>query len=256
MIKITYNVLNLFVPIIKKINVRPGVMKWLRHQNAKRKPIQVIDGFKYKFDFRDSLASIKGDYESEERHFFRKVITKKDIVVDGGANMGFHSVLFSSLAKKVFAFEPIEECYKLCNENLRLNNLNAIVITKALSNKNELVKLYSYELSNGLTSKYPSVSDRGFSYDSQYVNSITLDKFFERKEPPTFIKLDIEGMEKEALEGSKSILLMHKPKLFLEIHPAFVNVNDFINFVKHYGYDEPFKVGKHNYFFERVNKDC
>jgi hypothetical protein len=48
------------------------------------------------------------------------------------------------------------------------------------------------------------------------INAIALDDFFNGKlehEMPTFIKLDIEGAEREALLGAKNIIAKYKPKL-------------------------------------------
>ena len=40
-----------------------------------------------------------------------------------------------------------------------------------------------------------------------------LDAFFQNREAPTFIKMDIEGAEREALAGVEQLIRSHKPKL-------------------------------------------
>ena len=45
-----------------------------------------------------------------------------------------------------------------------------------------------------------------------------LDMFFQEREAPTFIKMDIEGAEKEALIGAEQIIRCHKPKLAICVY--------------------------------------
>lgn len=50
------------------------------------------------------------------------------------------------------------------------------------------------------------------------IQTISLDEFFEEIEPPTFIKMDIEGAELMALRGGASILRRYHPKLAISVY--------------------------------------
>ena len=45
-----------------------------------------------------------------------------------------------------------------------------------------------------------------------------MDTFFRDKEAPTFIKMDIEGAEKEAILGAENIIRIQKPKMAVSIY--------------------------------------
>lgn len=47
-----------------------------------------------------------------------------------------------------------------------------------------------------------------------------LDDFIASK--PTFLKLDIEGAEVEALHGARQLLETCRPRMFIELHPQFL----------------------------------
>lgn len=85
-------------------------------------------------DFITSYLCVDGRYELEEIEFilrnFRDKIENRT-VLDVGANIGNHTVAFAGLARKVMAFEPNPQLYKiLClnvgdHENVRALNVGA-----------------------------------------------------------------------------------------------------------------------------------
>ena len=52
--------------------------------------------------------------EKDEIEFIKKIIKDKDNIIDIGANLGYYSLLFSSLTPngKIFSFEPSLKNYK------------------------------------------------------------------------------------------------------------------------------------------------
>jgi hypothetical protein len=56
--------------------------------------------------------------------------------------------------------------------------------------------------------------DRG----EEKVETLSLDDYFDDREDPNVLKIDVEGAEYQVLEGSESILARSHPTIFLEIH--------------------------------------
>lgn len=60
----------------------------------------------------------------------------------------------------------------------------------------------------------------GFVGDESAAGAITLDDYAADHNPPTVIKIDVEGAEGPVLRGAQEVIDRHRPTLFVEIHPA------------------------------------
>ena len=82
---------------------------------------------------------------TQEEQFFRAYLHTGDVVIDVGANIGFFTLLSSTLAGptgKVYAFEPQQKVYKYLQGNIALNNItNVETFNIALGNENTTVCL-------------------------------------------------------------------------------------------------------------------
>jgi FkbM family methyltransferase len=122
--------------------------------------------------------------------------TKQDIWLDGGANIGAFSISISPFVKKIYAFEPEKENYKLLKKNKKLNKCKNIkIINKALvSHHLPHQTLYlDSENNKGKHSVYPTNT-----LDKCNVKAININKVL-NKHSINKIKLDIEGLEYELI---------------------------------------------------------
>lgn len=156
--------------------------------------------------------------EKKEIAFLKRNITKGDIVLDIGANIGFYSQIISNLVGSnghVYCFEPDDLNFKrLSNE---LNGLvNTTCINKAVSENDNPIKIYVSPSLNVDHRTYP-VED----YEKIIEISATcIDNFLNDKTNPHFIKMDIQGFEVSALKGMSETLQNTKGlKLFMEFWP-------------------------------------
>ena len=176
-----------------------------------KKKYVMIDGKILYLDKFDSLGlSLNGDYETKERNFIKNHIKKSDTVIDIGANIGYYTLFFSSLAAKVYAFEPDPTNFSILQKNVAANKLtNVILEQKAVSNKNGKI----YLKLNHLNTAGHHITE--ISKDTIPIETITLDDYIDHAD---FIKMDIEGAETLALMGMKR-LLQKDIKLLIEFNP-------------------------------------
>lgn len=139
--------------------------------------------------------------EPEVVWLMAKVVREGDLVVDGGANVGFFALLLSTLvgpSGRVIAVEPSERNRKKLLRNIELNNRqNVTVIPEALSFNSKPVEFYQHQ-DNGQDACHGSG-------EPQTIPATTLDAIVGDKKP-RLIKLDIEGAEVSALCGAVNLL--------------------------------------------------
>jgi len=136
-----------------------------------------------------------GCCEPELLHVMQRVIKPGMFVIDGGANVGFFSVLMAKMVGdkgKVLAIEPGDNNLWKLEQNISLNKLkNVEIVRKPLWRAHEKVKFY-FAMDPG-TNTLGNNGGACKEYDS-----VTLADYPQAD----FIKLDIEGAEEAALLGA------------------------------------------------------
>jgi len=122
------------------------------------------------------------------------------VVLDCGANIGLFS-LFLRNCEQLIAVEPNPTCHRLLERNFALNSIKGQTINKAVSSHPGWVCM-------NLRPDSTVLGKVDASGDSQ-VEATTIDKIisdfsFNRVD---LLKLDLEGHEPEALEGSRTALV-------------------------------------------------
>lgn len=134
-----------------------------------------------------------------------------EIFVDGGCYDGENSRMFAKWAggtqKTIYAFEPDEKNFRNCQSVLeRIDNTVYQIIPKGLWSS-ETVLDFCASADEG--SRF--MEDGGLHVPVTSLDSVV-------KEKVTFIKMDIEGAEYEALRGAENLIRNHKPKLAISIY--------------------------------------
>jgi len=177
--------------------------KLLKDDKSKQTFVNVL---KYRL-FLD-YKILKWIVDKSDQYFNTTIIklTKKEIFLDGGAFDGDTIKVFIKKShdhfSKIFAFEP---------DKVNFKKLSTYI------NQHPDVRVKLFNLGVGDKATTLSFSNDGniqsrivLNNDSNTIKIIPID---ELEEPFTYIKLDIEGYEKQALAGAKKTIKEHRPKL-------------------------------------------
>tara|TARA_Y100000813_G_scaffold154693_1_gene114798 strand:+ start:174 stop:944 length:771 start_codon:yes stop_codon:yes gene_type:complete len=141
----------------------------------------------------------------QEKIFFQNILKNFDnkLIFDVGANIGSKSVIFSHIAKRVIAFEPTDQCVYILKNRILKSNVE--IVQCALSNENSIKSFYEVEDDSAYSSLSNKHIDNRVSKDlnvsSKSIKTYTLDYFIDNYGIPSFIKIDVEGYEKEVIYG-------------------------------------------------------
>lgn len=171
-----------------------------------------------------------GEWAKNELSTLNYFINEDDVIVDVGAYIGTHSLAFSNMAPngKVLSFEARKDIFKILKSNTDSHH-NIEVLNCGLGSGNytmaiEKVNLDKNENFGGLELKSIDNGDADVieGVEIKTIDSISLDKV-------DFMKVDVEGMEYDVLNGSIDTIERFKPTIFLELNDAnhAVNLLDF-----------------------------
>jgi FkbM family methyltransferase len=148
------------------------------------------------------------EYEKEETEFFRKHIKSDDVCFDVGGNVGYFSLLLSSLLDtgSVHSFEPITGNSTLIAASAALNGFDNITVNNtAVGDQNGHVNFSISE-----DSAYSSMIDTGRVSEKVNVSVpiLRLDDYIKTAKTPKvdILKIDVEGAEAQVLDGAKALL--------------------------------------------------
>lgn len=177
------------------------------------------------------MLSLLSERHVVERSLLARLVRRDDCVCDVGANIGYYLLMFERFAGpggRVVCIEP---------EPANLVQLRRVVRENAFSNVEVLPvaagdRAGRVQLQEGINGRVRLDDDDGCS-----VAMIKLDSLADRNF--TFIKIDIEGFEGQALAGMQNLMRTQAPRLFVEVHPLLLeygfSVRDVIGLVRaHY----------------------
>lgn len=143
--------------------------------------------------------------------FYKQFIQPGDLCFDIGANFGNRTETFLGLGANVICVEPIEESLLRLKKKFNKNK-NVRILPIAISNKVEEKEIHVSNflevctMSNRFMEEYKGQKHNIHWHDTRIINTSTLDALIEEYGTPTFCKIDVEGFEKEVLEGLSQII--------------------------------------------------
>jgi hypothetical protein len=137
-----------------------------------------------------------GMHEREIQSFFRQYVRPGSVCYDVGAAVGYYTMAFSRLASPgvVYSFEPDPQSFALLNRTISLNTFNCSDI----------------KASPFFITDQVNESEQMYTLDSLVESGMCRE--------PSFVKIDIEGCEFDALRGSRSLLEKCGSVWLVEVH--------------------------------------
>ncbi|MBT4161321.1 MAG: FkbM family methyltransferase [Gammaproteobacteria bacterium] len=161
-----------------------------------------------------SLASY-GEFSFGETDLFDQLVSEGMFVIEIGANIGAHTIMLAqkvASAGRVIAFEPQRIVYQTLCGNLALNSLlNVEAYQFAIGSKSGTLKVPPLDYSQ--KNNFGGLS-LGESLVGEAVELRTLDSF--NLSRCDFLKIDIEGMEEDALRGGADTIRRLRPMMYVE----------------------------------------
>lgn len=194
-------------------------------------------------DNEDDLISryhVQGQfYEIEELEYLRMLIPPRSHILDIGANIGNHSVYFSThcRAERVIPFEASPRAIALLRMNCKANRAKTFDLDQlglAVSDGPGTVTFEHVQKDNLGSQSFTDIAPVQAADSAQTntirtiaIDSLNLDKL-------DFVKIDVEGMEMRVLDGMSDTVRRLRPGLFCEIQEP--NRAAFFGWCRDYNY--------------------
>lgn len=165
--------------------------------------------------FIGKSLDLYGEWTEPELIALDSLIFPGSVVVDVGAYIGTHSIFFAKKVGQtgfVFALEPQRPIYNLLCANVALNNLLNVkcLNVAALDKKGQAVMPL---LDPAVPQNFGAISIERFK-QGEPVQVITIDSL--KLRGCNLIKIDVEGLESEVLEGARETIKKFRPVLYVE----------------------------------------
>lgn len=165
--------------------------------------------------FADDIGCSKmlqeyGEYSKLELAVIESFLSPDSIVLDIGAHIGALTIPISKMCKKVYAFEPQEDVRELLKWNLDHHNRTNVEIFPFALGFDNSQKFYT-------PNPYSMGSIRMEDTGDRSVQVVSLDDL---GLSPTFIKIDVEGMEVPVVAGGQKTIMQHRPHILAERTPG------------------------------------
>lgn len=175
------------------------------------------------------LDRINGNYETKSVDFLLENVTSVERFFDVGAFCGYYGLHACIAGTPTTFFEPNTTCCSAIRKSVAENKLNNW-------------EIFSYAVSNKEGHHAFSVGKiagfyRGKRKGTLKKSTVMLNEFLLQ---PSMVKIDVEGMEREVLEGM--IPMQHMVKhMIVEFHPMHVSSGEIektLSLIEDFGFEE------------------
>ena len=190
---------------------------------------EIEPGLRLAIDLADhaiGLNILRGCFELNEIEFVRRTVKPGQHVVDAGAHIGLFAMHMAAAvgpSGSVHCFEPCEANAACLELAIAENRFERRVILEraavgAMHGTGQLIFAPATLNSGGAFIGAPGASVPA-GHETLPVRLIALDEY-PLPRPISFIKIDVEGAEPQALRGAARLLREDRPVILSEVHPS------------------------------------
>ncbi len=139
---------------------------------------------------------------------------------DIGANIGQHSLFMSQHCQSIHAFEPFDPVRSRLEHHIALNDLHGIMLHPVgLGRETHSQTFYAPTGSNQGVGSFIEDSQAKGNQAIGELQIVNGDDYFRQQgiTDPLLLKIDVEGLEKEVLQGLNDTLNEYRPVLAVEV---------------------------------------
>jgi FkbM family methyltransferase len=191
-------------------------------------------------------------YEWGVRKFILNHIDEFSVFIDGGACIGDYCIWLGIKEKRCFAFELVKDNIQVLKKNIELNNLqNTVTIYPYGLGESDYTASYNFNPVNTGASRINKV--RAIEDKSAKVKKLDslIDEMKIGCNEPIFFKLDVEGMESEAIKGATKFLTEYTNVTLIieEKHSGIMQIQDTLSDIAIFEFGE---IDKYNIYVKKI----
>lgn len=217
-----------------KFFLRRLLPKTIRAQRILGGPLR---GLHIVTSWHDYPAAILGRTESRLLDWFTQNVKPGETWLDVGAHYGYTAIALSRLvgpSGRVFAFEPMLSTAGYVSQTRRLNHFPQLTVLPLALAAPENLELKRLPTVRGMVDSTIQVGEW-----KETILVTRLDWLWHlicgRQQQVDGIKIDVQGMEIEVLQGMPELLKAYKPKLAVEVHHG-VDRSELLGLIEAVGY--------------------
>ena len=178
--------------------------------------------------------------EVDIRGLLLEKILPGEVFLDVGAAEGIWSLSVACQGGIVYAFEPNEKRYAELERNIELNpSFNIKPVKIAVSESDGTVRYYE----GGNSCLVKLREETGMEIECKKIDTLVKDYNINQV---NYIKIDVEGFERNVLTGAEYTINRYHPVVIVEVHSCWLDsmndnkpaaVNDIVDAMRGLGYD-------------------
>ena len=193
-----------------------------------------------KFSISRLNQVVAESFDTEDWHYYQKEHTEinpGEIILDIGTAEGLLPISVIDKCEHIYMIEPSKLFCNCLNKTFSEYKEKTTIFNVAVGNSDGTINFDENSL-DGMISNVNSAT-------TQEIAIHKIDTLFNKNQPITYLKADIEGFELEMLKGAEQTIKNNKPKIAITTYHTQNNPKEIIDLIKSF-------VPEYNYYVKGI----